>query len=156
MTLRRAARLRRQPWDLRLTSSTACLLLLPKPNHCKSRPTSKVSAVSLEACQWSLRSIPSPSLPTAAMMHGQMRTCHRSTSAVSDCVGYTPSSFLDARQRQPSTESDGVNIQICLILGSMETTYRYRCHGCLARILSKLGPTGRKRLKGKIFEYLVC
>jgi hypothetical protein len=74
MTLRRAAMLRRQPGDLGLTSSTACFLLPHKPNHCKIRPTSKLSAVSLEARQWSLGSISSPSLPTAAMMNGQMRT----------------------------------------------------------------------------------
>jgi hypothetical protein len=42
--------------------------------HSKIRPTSKVSVVSLEARQWSLRSTLSPSLPTAAMMDGQMRT----------------------------------------------------------------------------------
>jgi hypothetical protein len=65
--------LRRQPRDLSLTSSTTCLLLSHKPDHCKIRPTSKVSAVSLKAPQWSLRSTPS-SLPTAAMMDGQMRT----------------------------------------------------------------------------------
>jgi len=44
--------LRRQPWDLGLTSSRACLLLPHKPNHCKIRPTSKVSAVSLEVRKW--------------------------------------------------------------------------------------------------------
>lgn len=69
--------------DLGLMSSTACLLLLHKPNprpslnppsHCKIRPTSKMSAVSLEARRWSLHSTSSPSLPTAAMMNGQMRT----------------------------------------------------------------------------------
>jgi hypothetical protein len=49
----------------------------------------------------------------------------RSTSTVSDCVGYVPSSLLDARQRQPSTESYGANIQTGLILGSTKTMYRY-------------------------------
>jgi hypothetical protein len=58
--------------DLGLTRSTACLLLPRKPNHYKIRPTSKVLVVSLEARQWSLRSTPSPSLLTAAMMVGQM------------------------------------------------------------------------------------
>jgi hypothetical protein len=43
---------------------------------------------------------------------------------VSDCVGYAPSSFLDARQRQPSTESNGANIQTRLILESTKTMYR--------------------------------
>jgi hypothetical protein len=66
--------LRRQPRDLGFTSSTACLLLPHKPNYCKIRPTSKVSAVLLEAHQWSLRSTPSPSLPTAAIIDTQMRT----------------------------------------------------------------------------------
>ena len=69
--------------DLGLMSSTACLLLPHKPNprpslnppsHCKIRPTNKMSAVSLEARRWSLHSTPSPSLSTAAMMDGQMRT----------------------------------------------------------------------------------
>jgi hypothetical protein len=49
-----------------------------------------------------------------------------------DCVGYVPSTVLDARQRQPSTESYGANTQTGLILGSTKTMYRYRCHGCLA------------------------
>jgi hypothetical protein len=74
MTLKRAAILRSQPRGLGLLSSTACLLPPHKPNppnppsHCKIRPTSKVSAISLGARQCSLRSTPSPSLPIAAMM----------------------------------------------------------------------------------------
>jgi hypothetical protein len=46
--------LRRQPRDLGFTSSTACLLLLHKPNQFKIRPASKASTVSLEVRQWSL------------------------------------------------------------------------------------------------------
>jgi hypothetical protein len=44
------------------------------PQSCKPiSPTGKVSAVLLEACQWSLRSTPSLTLPTAAMMGGGLR-----------------------------------------------------------------------------------
>jgi hypothetical protein len=68
---------------LRSSEPQACLLLPHKPNprpspnyssHCKIRPTSKLSAVSLEAHGWSLRSTPSLSLPIAAMIDRQMRT----------------------------------------------------------------------------------
>jgi hypothetical protein len=43
------------------------------PSHCKIRPTSCVTMISLRARQLSLRSTPSPSLPTAVMMDGLMR-----------------------------------------------------------------------------------
>lgn len=45
--------------------------------------------------------------------------------------GICTSSFLNARQRQPSTELYGANIHTDLILGSTKTMYRYRCHGYL-------------------------
>ena len=66
-TVRKATILKSQPRGLSLVSSMACLLLLHKPNsrpslnptsQCKISPTSKVSAVLLGACQWSLRSTP--------------------------------------------------------------------------------------------------
>ncbi|KAF8847217.1 hypothetical protein BDZ45DRAFT_699380 [Acephala macrosclerotiorum] len=56
----------------------------------------------------------------------------RSTSTVFDCVGYAPGSLLDARQRQLSTESYGVNIQTGLILGLTQTTCGCQCYGHLA------------------------
>jgi hypothetical protein len=52
------------------------------------------------------------------MSSSQTRRNWRLTSPVSNCVGYAPSSFLDARQSQPSTESYRVNIQTGLILRS--------------------------------------
>ncbi|KAH6668417.1 hypothetical protein B0J14DRAFT_163863 [Halenospora varia] len=81
MTLRRAAILRSELRDLGLVSSKACILLphklrpRPSPNplrRYKIRPTSNMSAVLLGARQWSLRSTPSPSLSTVAIMDGLM------------------------------------------------------------------------------------
>ncbi|KAH8596206.1 hypothetical protein B0O99DRAFT_594035 [Bisporella sp. PMI_857] len=66
----------------------------------------------------------------------------RSASTVSDCVGYAPSSFLDARQGQPNTESYGANIQTGLILRSTKTMYDIDATAALRAILSKLGSTG--------------
>jgi len=42
-------------------------------------------------------------------------------------VGYAPSRLLDARQKQPSTESYRGNIQTGRILGLIKTMYRYQC-----------------------------
>jgi hypothetical protein len=61
----------------------------------------------------------------------------RSTSTVFDCVEYELGSLLDARQKQPSTESYGGNIQTGRILGSMKTTYECQCHGRLANYTPK-------------------
>lgn len=75
MTLGRAAISRRQPRDLGLTSSTSCLLLLHKLNQCKVRAASKVSAVSLDARGWSLRTTHSLPKSSDSSDDGQMRTC---------------------------------------------------------------------------------
>ena len=64
-----------------------------------------------------------------------------------------PGSFLDAKQRQPSTESYWGNIQTGRIFGSMKTTYRYRCHGRLANYTLK---TWLYRQKCTFSEFAGC
>jgi hypothetical protein len=92
----------------------------------------------------------------------------RLTSTVFDYVGYELGSLLDARQKQPSTESYGGNIQTGQILGLIKTTYECQCHGRLANYtlktwlykqkwtFSEFASMRSSLHKGrKVFEYLV-
>ena len=58
---------------------------------------------------WS-RSSTRTTLKTRRLCQPRNPRSPRSTSTVFDCVGYAPSRLLDARQRQPNTESYGGNI----------------------------------------------
>jgi len=89
---------------------------------------------------------------TESLLAAQPRS-PTSTSTAFDCVGYELGSLLDARQKQPSTESYGGNIQIGWILGSMKTTYECRCYGCLANYPLK---TWLDRQKWTFSEFARC
>jgi hypothetical protein len=55
----------------------------------------------------------------------------RLRSTIFDFVGSAPGSLRDARQRQPSTESYGVNNQTGMIPGSAKTICGYQYYGRL-------------------------
>ncbi|KAH8598540.1 hypothetical protein B0O99DRAFT_738770 [Bisporella sp. PMI_857] len=66
----------------------------------------------------------------------------RSTSTVFDCVGYEPGNFLDARQKQPSTESyGGISKQVGFLVQRRRRT-NVNATAAFRTILLKLGPTG--------------